>query len=323
MRWPVIHGLLHSALMLMFAGAAFAQAYPSKPVRLIVPQPPGGGADIVARLIAQKLAEDLKQQVVVDNRAGAGGIVGTELVARAQPDGYTLLIGITGSLTINPNLYARLPYRPLEDFEPISLAVMSPYLLAVHASVSANNVSELIALAKSKAAPLTYSTPGNGSLAHLAMEWFRTSTNTQFTHVPYKGSAAFGAVVAGEIQVTLVSVVSGMPQIKSGRVKALAITSKARSRAIPELPTVAESGVAGFEATNWFGVLAPRGTPQPIIQQIYKLMANSARSNEVKERMLRDGADTVGGTPQEFTAFMTEQREKIRKIIEIGGLRGK
>jgi tripartite-type tricarboxylate transporter receptor subunit TctC len=204
-------GLLHSAALLFCASAASAQPYPNKPVRLIVPQPPGGGADIVARLIGQKLAEGLHQRVVVDNRAGAGGIVGTELVARAQPDGYTLLIGITGSLTINPNLYKNLPYKPVDDFEPISLAVMSPYLLAVHASVSANNVSELIALAKSKAAPLTYSTPGNGSLAHLAMEWFRTSTNTQFTHVPYKGSAAFGAVVAGEIQVTLVSMVSGMP----------------------------------------------------------------------------------------------------------------
>ena len=312
----------HSAALLFGASAAaFAQSYPTKPVRLIVPQPPGGGADIVARLIAQKLGEGLKQQVVVDNRAGAGGIVGTELVARAQPDGYTLLTGITGSLTINPSLYKNLPYRPIEDFEPISLAVMSPYLLAVHASVSANTVAELIALAKSKAAPLTYSTPGNGSLAHLAMEWFRTATGTQFTHVPYKGSAAFGAVVAGEIQVTLVSVVSGMPQIKSGRVKALAITSKTRSRAMPELPTVAESGVPGFEATNWFGVLAPRGTPQPIIQQIYKLMATSARSNEMKERMLRDGADAVGGTPQEFAQLIKTELKRWGEVVKLSGAR--
>ena len=321
MQLRLIHGLLHSAALLFLAGAACAQTYPNKPVRLIVPQPPGGGADIVARLIGQKLAEGLHQQVVVDNRAGAGGIVGTELVARAQPDGYTLLIGITGSLTINPNLYKNLPYKPVEDFEPISLAVMSPYLLAVHSSVSANNVSELIALAKSKAAPLTYSTPGNGSLAHLAMEWFRTSTNTQFTHVPYKGSAAFGAVVAGEIQVTLVSVVSGMPQIKSGRVKALAITSKTRSRAIPDLPTVAESGVPGFEATNWFGVLAPRGTPQAIIQQIHALMASSARSNDVKERLLRDGADAVGGTPQEFAQLIKAELKRWGEVVKLSGAR--
>ena len=321
MQLRLIHGLLHSAALLFLAGAAFAQTYPNKPVRLIVPQPPGGGADIVARLIGQKLAEGLHQQVVVDNRAGAGGIVGTELVARAQPDGYTLLIGITGSLTINPNLYKNLPYKPVEDFEPISLAVMSPYLLAVHSSLSANNVTELIALAKSKAAPLTYSTPGNGSLAHLAMEWFRTSTNTQFTHVPYKGSAAFGAVVAGEIQVTLVSVVSGMPQIKSGRVKALAITSKTRSRAMSDLPTVAESGLPGFEATNWFGVLAPRGTPQAIIQQIHALMASSARSNDVKERLLRDGADAVGGTPQEFAQLIKTELKRWGEVVKLSGAR--
>jgi tripartite-type tricarboxylate transporter receptor subunit TctC len=310
-----------AALLLCAALPAVAQTYPSKPVRLIVPQPPGGGADIVARMIAQKLSEQLGQQVVVDNRAGAGGIVGTELVARAQPDGYTLLIGITGSLTINPNLYKNLPYKPIEDFEPISLAVMTPYLLVVHASVNANNVTELIALAKSKTAPLTYSTPGNGSLAHLAMEWFRTATNTQFTHVPYKGSAAFGAVVAGEIQVTLVSLVSGMPQIKSGRVRALAITSKTRSRAIPELPTVAESGVPGFEATNWFGVLAPRGTSQTIITQLYKLMAASARSTDVKERMLRDGADAIGGTPQEFAQLIKAELKRWGEVVKLSGAR--
>ncbi len=322
MRWRLKNGLWHStALMLCVSMTAFAQTYPSKPVRLIVPQPPGGGADIVARLIGQKLGEGLHQQVVVDNRAGAGGIVGTELVTHAQPDGYTLLIGITGSLTITPNLHKDLPYRPVEDFDPISLAVVSPFLLVVHSSVNANSVAELIALAKSKAGPLNYSTPGNGSLAHLSMEWFRTITGAPLTHVPYKGSAAFGAVVAGEVPVTLVSVVSGMPQIKSGRVKALAITSKTRSRAMPELPTVAESGVPGFEASNWFGVLAPRGTPPAIIQQIYKLMASSARSNDVKERLLRDGADAVGGTPQEFATLIKTELKRWGEVVKLSGAR--
>ena len=321
MRLRLKNRLLHSAAILFVASAALAQPYPVKPVRLIVPQPPGGGADIVARLIGQKLAEGLNQQVVVDNRSGAGGIVGTELVARAQPDGYTLLIGITGSLTITPNLHKNLPYRPVEDFEPISLAVISPFLLAVHASVNANSVAELITLAKSKAGPLNYSTPGNGSLAHLSMEWFRSVTGTQFTHVPYKGSAAFGAVVAGEVPVTMVSVVSGMPQIKSGRVKALAITSKTRSRAMPDLPTVAESGVPGFEATNWFGVLAPRGTPQAIIQKIHNLIASSARSNEVKERLLRDGADAVGGTPQEFAQLIKTELKRWGEVVKLSGAR--
>ncbi len=322
MRWRLKNGLWHStALMLCVSMTAFAQTYPSKPVRLIVPQPPGGGADIVARLIGQKLGEGLHQQVVVDNRAGAGGIVGTELVTHAQPDGYTLLIGITGSLTITPNLHKDLPYRPVEDFDPISLAVVSPFLLVVHSSVNANSVAELIALAKSKAGPLNYSTPGNGSLAHLSMEWFRTITGAPLTHVPYKGSAAFGAVVAGEVPVTLVSVVSGMPQIKSGRVKALAITSKTRSRAMPELPTVTESGVPGFEASNWFGVLAPRGTPPAIIQQIYKLMASSARSNDVKERLLRDGADAVGGTPQEFATLIKTELKRWGEVVKLSGAR--
>jgi len=182
-------------------------------------------------------------------------------------------------------------------------------------------VAELITLAKSKAGPLNYSTPGNGSLAHLSMEWFRSVTGTQFTHVPYKGSAAFGAVVAGEVPVTLVSVVSGMPQIKSGRVKALAITSKTRSRAMPELPTVAESGMPGFEATNWFGVLAPRGTPQPIIQKIHGLMASSARSNDVKERLLRDGADAVGGTPQEFAQLIKSELKRWGEVVKLSGAR--
>jgi tripartite-type tricarboxylate transporter receptor subunit TctC len=317
----IVRLLLQGLTLACLSLHVLAQQYPTKPVRLIVPQPPGGGADIVARLIAQKLGEQLGQQVVVDNRAGAGGIVGTELVARAQPDGYTLLTGITGSLTINPNLYKNLPYRPVEDFEPISLAVMSPYLLAVHASVSANTVAELIALAKSKAAPLTYSTPGNGSLAHLAMEWFRTATGTQFTHVPYKGSAAFGAVVAGEIQVTLVSVVSGMPQIKSGRVKALAITSRNRSRAIPELPTVAEAGVVGFEATNWFGVVAPRATPQPVIMRLYKLIAAFARNAELRDRLLRDGAEAIGGTPQEFTELIKAELKRWGDVVKLSGAR--
>jgi tripartite-type tricarboxylate transporter receptor subunit TctC len=309
------------ACLVCAVNIAFAQNYPTKPVRLIVPQPPGGGADIVARLIAQKLGEDLHQQVVVDNRAGAGGIVGTEMVARAQPDGYTLLIGITGSLTINPNLHKNLPYKPVEDFDPISLAVISPFLLVVHSAVSANTLAELIALAKSKAGPLNYSTPGNGSLAHLSMEWFRSATGTQFTHVPYKGSAAFGAVLAGEVPVTLVSVVSGMSQIKSGRIKALAITGKTRSRAMPDLPTVAEAGVPGFEASNWFGVLAPRGTPQAIIMQIHRALAASARSTEVKERLLRDGAEAVGGTPQEFAQLIKTELKRWSEVVKLSGAR--
>jgi tripartite-type tricarboxylate transporter receptor subunit TctC len=305
----------------LFCSIGTGADYPTKPVRLIVPQPPGGGADIVARMLAQKLGEGLGQQVVVDNRAGAGGIVGTELAAKSSPDGYTLLLGITGSLTINPILHPQLPYRPLEDFEPISLAVVSPFLLAVHSSLNAATVAELIAVAKARPAPLNYSTPGNGSLAHLAMEWFKSATGINLTHVPYKGSQAFGAVIAGEIPITLVSVVSGMPQIKAGRVKALAITSKIRSRALPSVPTIAESGVPGFEANNWFGLLAPRGTPTPIITRIHGLVAASAQSADVRERMLRDGADTVGGTPQEFAQLIRAELKRWGEIVKLSGAR--
>jgi tripartite-type tricarboxylate transporter receptor subunit TctC len=308
------------ALTLLFAALpAVAQDYPNRVIRMVVPQPPGGGADIVARLISQKLGETLGQQIVVDNRAGAGGIVGTELVARAQPDGYTLLIGITGSLTINPGLYKNLPYRPLEDFEPISLAVATPFLLVANSSVRANSVRELIALAKG--GPVNYSTPGTGSLAHLAMEWFRTATGTELIHVPYKGSQAFGAVVAGEIPITLVSLVSGMPQMKAGRVKALAITSKTRSGILPELPTIAESGVPGFEATNWFGLLAPRHTPPAIVEKLHQTIASSVRGADVKTRLAQDGANAIGGTPQEFKDLIRTEIKRWADVIKLSGAR--
>ncbi len=309
------------AAWLLFCSVASGADYPARPVRLIVPQPPGGGADIVARMLAQKLGEGLKQQVVVDNRAGAGGIVGTELAAKSAADGYTLLLGITGSLTINPILHKRLPYHPVEDFEPISLAVVSPFLLAVHSSLNAATVAELIAAAKARPAALNYSTPGNGSLAHLAMEWFKSAAGINLTHVPYKGSQAFSAVIAGEVPMTLVSVVSSMPQIHAGRVRALAITGKTRSRALPGVPTIAESGVPGFEANNWFGLLAPRGTPAPIIARLHGLVAASAQSADVKERMLRDGADAVGGTPQEFARLIRSELTRWGEIVKLSGAR--
>jgi tripartite-type tricarboxylate transporter receptor subunit TctC len=296
-----------------------AADYPARPVRLIVPQPPGGGADIVARMLAQKLGESMGQQVVVDNRAGAGGIIGTEIAARSPPDGYTLLLGITGSLTINPNLHKQLPYRPIEDFEPISLAVISPFLLAVHSSLNVATVADLIAAAKARPVPLNYSTPGNGSLAHLAMEWFKSATGIGLTHVPYKGSQAFSAVIAGEIPITLVSVVSSMPQINAGRVRALAITSKTRSRALPDVPTIAESAVPGFEANNWFGLLAPRGTPPAIVARVQALVAASAQSAGVKDRLLRDGAEPVGSTPGEFANLIRAELKRWGEVVKLSG----
>jgi tripartite-type tricarboxylate transporter receptor subunit TctC len=310
---------LVSAAGLLFYSVAFGADYPTRPVRLIVPQPPGGGTDIVARLLAQKLSESLDQQFVVDNRSGAGGIVGTEIVAKSPPDGYTLLLGYTGSLTINPNIHKRLPYRPVDDFDPISLAVANPLLLVVHPSLRVATFAELVALAKTRSAPLNYGTPGNGSLHHLAMEWIKSATGVNFTHIPYKGNQSVSAVMAGEVSLAFVSVVSGMPHIKSDRVKAIAITGKSRSRALPDLPTVAESGIPGFEATNWFGILAPRRTPAPVISKLSSLIATSMRSADVKDRLLRDGAEPVGSTPEEFANLIRAELKRWGEVVKLSG----
>ena len=302
-----------------FINCAAAADYPNRPIRLVVPQPPGGGTDFVARLLAPKLGESLGQQVVVDNRSGAGGIIGTELVARAVPDGYTLILGYTGSLTINPSLHKQLPYRPVEDFDPISLAVASPFVLIVHSSVRVASVGELIALAKSKAAPLNYASPGNGSLHHLAMEWLKSATGANFTHVPYKGSQSMNAVIAGEVSLAFNSVITAMPHVKSGRLKALAITSKTRFRLLPDVPTVAESAVPDFEARNWFGVLAPRGTPKPVIERLSSLIAMHMNAAEMKERLLNDGADAVGSTPAAFANLIAAELKRWGEVVKLSG----
>jgi tripartite-type tricarboxylate transporter receptor subunit TctC len=298
---------------------ALAADYPAKPVRLVVPQPPGGGADIVARMLAQRLGAGLKQEVVVDNRGGAGGIVGTELVAHTPADGYTLLLGYTGSLTINPNIYKQLPYRPLEDFDPVSVAVASPFLMVVHPTLRVASVAELVAVAKKRPAPLNYSSPGNGSLHQLSMEWFKSALGLNLTHVPYKGSQSINAAIAGEVSLTFASVVSTLPHVKSGRVVAIAITSKDRFRLLPEVPTIAESGVPGFEATNWFGILAPHGTPRPVIATLNSLIAGSVKSIDMKERLLNDGADPIGSTPEEFTALIKTELARWARVIKISG----
>jgi tripartite-type tricarboxylate transporter receptor subunit TctC len=315
----VFAAILLLASATLFPDRTFAADYPTKPIRLVVPQPPGGGADIIARMLAQKLGASLKQEIVVDNRGGAGGIVGTELVAHTPADGYTLLLGYTGSLTINPNIYKQLPYRPLEDFDPVSLAAASPFLMVVHPSLRVTSVAELVALAKKRAAPLNYSSPGNGSLHQLSMEWFKSALGVNFTHIPYKGSQSINAVIAGEVALTFASVVGMLPHVKSGRVVAIAITSKDRFRLLPDLPTVAESGLLGFEATNWFGILTPRGTPRTIVVTLSSLIAGNMKSAELKERLFNDGADPIGSTPEEFTALIKTELARWAQVIKISG----
>lgn len=293
--------------------------YPARAIRFVVPQPPGGGTDTVARMLAPRLSESLRQPVVIDNRSGAGGIVGTETVAKSLPDGYTILLGYTGALTINPSLYKQLSYRPVEDFDPISLAVASPFLLFVNPSLRVANVPELIALAKAQPGRLNFGSPGNGSLHHLSMEWFKSATGTSMTHIPFKGGQSLNALIAGDIQLTLGSAVAWLGHVKAGRIRAIAVTSKERSRAVPELPTIAESGIPNFEAKNWFGVLAPHGTPAPIVSRLSSLIAAQVNSPELKERILNDGADPVGSTPEQFAALIKDELKRWREVVRISG----
>jgi len=302
----------------LLQGTAAAD-YPARPIRLVVPQPPGGGTDYVARLLVPRLGESLGQQVIVDNRSGAGGIVGMELVARSVPDGYTLVMGYTGSLTINPSLHERLPYRPVEDFDPISVAVASPFLLIVHPSMRAASVGDLVAISKSAAAPLNYSSPGNGSLHNLAMEWLKSATGAKLAHIPYKGSQSLNAVVSGEVSLAFASIITSAAQVKSGRVKAIAITNKARFRSLPDVPTVAESGVPGFEARNWFGVLAPHGTPGPVVARLSSLVATHMHATEMKERLLNEGAEAIGSTPKAFAELIASELKRWKEVVKLSG----
>ena len=299
--------------------ACAADAYPSRPIRFIVAQPPGGGTDVTARMLAPNLAEKLNQQVVVDNRGGAGGIVGTEMAAKSPRDGYTLLLGYTGALSINPSLYSKLPYDPVRDFDTVSLAISSPYVLFANPKVPVNTVADIITLAKTKPGTLAFASAGNGSLAHLALEWFKLETGTNIIHVPYKGGQSLTAVLSGEVQLTFGSVVAWLPQVKAGRLKAIAVTSKSRSRALPNLPTVAEAGVPGFEAINWFGVVVPHGTPKPIIERLHGIIAAHIKSPAMSAKLAEDGTDPVGSTPEEFSALIKAEIKRWATVVKQSG----
>ncbi|MBI4189397.1 MAG: tripartite tricarboxylate transporter substrate binding protein [Betaproteobacteria bacterium] len=298
-----------------------AQAYPSKPIRLIVPYPPGGGADILARALGQKLTETFGQSVVVDNRAGATGIVGTDIVAKAAPDGYTLIM-ITSDQTIVSSLYAKLPYDLVEDFAPATLATSQPYIMGVHPSVAAKSVKEFIALAKSKPGQLNYASGGNGGTPHLAVEQLKTMAGINMVHVPYKGGGpALLALISGEVAMLFSSLPSTLPQVKAAKVRALAVSSAKRSPAVPELPTVAESGVPGFAVTSWYGILAPAKTPKPIIARLHAEIVKELNTREFRARLANDGTDVVGSTPQAFADFMKADIAKWVKVIKASGVR--
>ena len=303
-------------------GMAAAQSYPNKTIRLVTPYAPGGGTDIIARLLAQKLTENLGQSVVVENRTGGGGIVGTEVAARAAPDGYTILMGTSGPLALNPNLYSKLPYDVQRDFSPIMLVATAPHLLAVHPSVPARTVKELIAVAKANPGKLTFSSGGNGGSSHLSGEMFNMLAGVKMLHVPYRGTGpAAIAVVTGEVGLSFVDVLTTLPHVKSGRVRGLAVSGAKRSAVAPHLPTIMEAGLKGYESGVWYGVLAPSRTPPEVIGRLNLELSKVIRDGVVSTRLTAEGSEVIGGSPEEFSTYMKAELERWAKVIKVANVR--
>jgi len=301
--------------------AAMGQAYPSKPIRLIVPSTPGGSVDTLARTIGPKLSERWGQQVVVDNRAGAGGIIAAELTAKAPPDGYLLMLGTVASLGTNVSLHKKLPYDPLKDFAPVTLVATQNLMLLVHPSVPAKSVAELVRIAKSKPGQLSFASAGNGTGSHLSGELFKQLAGVDILHIPYKGVApAMVDVISGQVAINFPSILTALPHARSGRVRALAVTGASRTRAAPELPTMQEAGIRNYESATWYGIVAPTGTPQEIVTKLSAEVAALLKQPETHERLSREGADPVGSSPQEFGRFMQMEIEKWRKVIRAAGI---
>ncbi|HTT11112.1 MAG TPA: tripartite tricarboxylate transporter substrate binding protein [Burkholderiaceae bacterium] len=318
--------VLFSTLAALAATAA-AQGYPSHAVRIIVPFPPGGTTDIVARLIGAELQRAWGQPVVIENRAGAGGTIGTEVVAKAANDGYTLLMGTVGTQAINLPLYAqnnnRLPYHPLNDFTPITNVAAVPNVMVVPAALPVNNVKEFIAFARARPGGLNMASSGNGTSIHLTGELFKSLTQTYMVHLPYRGSApALQDLIGGSTQVMFDNLPSALPHIRSGKLKALAVTSTVRSPALPDVPTMEEAaGLKGFDATAWFGLLAPAGTAREIVNKIRNDVAKALESPAVRERFATQGALPVGDTPEQFTAYIRSEIEKWTQVVKFSGAR--
>jgi tripartite-type tricarboxylate transporter receptor subunit TctC len=298
-------------------GLAADASYPSKPIRIIVAYTPAGTTDILARIIGQKMTESWGQPVIVENRPGAAGNIGTELAAKSTPDGYTLLMGTSGTHGINVNLYRKLSWHSLRSFAPISLVAMVPNIMVVNNAVPVKNVRELIAYAKANPGKINYGTPGYGSTAHLSMELFKSMTGTDLVHIPYKGSAGVLAdVMGGQISVTIDNMPVYLPQVKAGKIRALAVSPAKRSPAAPDLPTIAESGVPGYDSGAWFGLLAPAGTQQAIVDKLAIETSRILKLPDVSKRIAELGADPVGGTPQQFAALIKSEISKWAKVIK-------
>jgi len=313
--------LIAVATLLATAIPAWAQQYPVRPVRLIVPFPPGGGTDTMARVVAPKLSEFLGQQVVVENRGGAGANIGAELAAKSAPDGYTLML-VTITNAIGASLYSKLNYDLVRDFAPITRLATTPHILVVHPSVPVKSVKEFVALAKAKPGELAYSSSGSGSAAHLAGELFNSLTGVKTTHVPYKGGGpSMIALVGGEVSLAFATMPSAIGYVRSGRLRGIAVTTERRSPSTPELPTIAETGVAGYEAGSWYGLSVPAGTSKEIIARLHAETIKVVGLPDVKERLFNAGFEIVTSTPEQFAAFTRNEIQKWGKIVKAAGLK--
>jgi tripartite-type tricarboxylate transporter receptor subunit TctC len=299
-----------------------ADSYPSKPLRMVITFPAGGPSDVVVRLVTQRMTEEWGHPVIIDNRGGAGGIVGTEVVAHAPPDGYTFLVGTAGGMTINPALHAKLSYDPFRDFAPVGMLVMNPQILIAHPSVPAKTVKELVQYAKERPGQLNFGSAGSGTATHLGLELLKLSTGMQAVHVPYKGGApALTDLVGGQIQLLWLSIPSVLPHVKSGRLRALAVSTLKRSASALEVPTVAESGYPGFEYANWNALFAPATTPQARIAKINARVVKALNEPEIAQKLVAQGADPAPGTPAELGRYMHTDHERWKKVISSAGIK--
>jgi tripartite-type tricarboxylate transporter receptor subunit TctC len=299
-----------------------AEQFPARPLRMIIPFPPGGGTDIMGRMVAQRLNDALAMQVVIDNRGGAGGLIGTEMAARANPDGHTLMIGSVSTICMNPSLHKNLSFDPIRDLAPVSLVASTPSMLVVGSTLPVKSVKDLIALAKAKPGQLSYATPGSGSSSHLGTELFKQAAGVDIIHVPYKGTGpAVTDLVSGQVAMFISNMPSVLPMIRAGRLRALAVTSLQRSALTPDLPTVAESGIPGFEVIVWYGVLGPAGMPRPILLRINQEVRKMSDMQDVKDRLAAQGAEVMTSTPEAFGKRIRDDRAKWERIVKSAGVK--
>jgi len=313
-----------AALALFFAisGGAHAQTYPNKPILLIVPFAPGGSSELLSRLVGQKLTESMGQQVVVENRPGGAGNIAMETVAHARPDGYTLILGHIGTLAVNPAMFAKLPYDPIKDFAPVSLIAAVPNIVTVNPQVPAKNLKELLDLARAKPGTINYGSAGNGSAGHLAFEYLKQVSQTDFVHIPYKGTGPMMTdLIAGQTQATFTGAPPLIPQIKQGKLRALAVGSAKRIPSLPDVPTVAESGYPGFETSQWYGILAPAATPPEVVKKLSAEIAKAMKRPEVHDRLAADGTVLIGSTPEEFAAHIRKEMKHWGEVVKTAKIR--